>query len=155
MKHLGTTLTDAVDEMGQNILEKLAQYIPKNNELTREFHYEHPSTKVFANNIFNTQFYGAPLWHMFSPAFQKLEKTWNTSHRLMLSLPLRTHRYLIEPLTGSLHIINSLWKRFLKFINCSSVSTTEYAELGETRLLFDYGKKFKKNLTDGKPRRLR
>ena len=40
----------------------------------------------------------------------------------MLSLPLRTHRYLIEPLTGRPHIIHSLWKDFLKFTNCISQS---------------------------------
>ena len=86
--------------MGQDLLQKRAQYIAKNNELTQKFYYALPTTKVLANNIFNTHFYGAPLWNLFSPAFQKLEKTWNTSHRLMLSLPLRAHRYLIEPLTG-------------------------------------------------------
>ena len=105
VKHLGTTLMDILD-MGQDLLQKRTQYIAKNNEFTQEFYYTHPSTKVLANNIFNTHFYGAPLWDLFSPAFQKLEKTWNTSHRLMLSLPLRTHRYLIKPLTGRPHIIN-------------------------------------------------
>ena len=34
LKHLGTILTDAVDDMGQDILEKRAQYIAKNIELT-------------------------------------------------------------------------------------------------------------------------
>ena len=121
VKHLGTTLTNILN-MGQDLLQKRAQYIAKNNELTQEFYNAHSSTKFLANNIFNTHFYGAPLWYLFSPAFQKLEKTWNTSHRLMLSLPLRTHRYLIEPLTGRPHIITSLWKRFLKFINCVSLS---------------------------------
>ena len=113
--------------MGQDILEKRAQYIAKNNELAQEFHYAHRSTKVFANNIFNIHFYDAPLWDLFSPAFQKLDKTWNTSNKL-LSLPLRAHRYLIEQ---HYHI-----------------------QLGETRLVFDYGKKFRNNQTDGKPRRL-
>ena len=111
--------------------EKRAQYIAKNNELTQEFHYAHPSTKVLASNIFNGHFYGAPLWDLFSQAFQKLEKTWNTSHRLMLSLPLRTHRYLIGPFIGRPHIINSLWKRFLKITNCISIEsksgTMQYA----------------------------
>ena len=54
--HLGTTLTDVLDDMGQDILEMCAQLIAKNNELT------HPSTKFFANKIFNTLFYGATLW---------------------------------------------------------------------------------------------
>ena len=57
-KHLGTTLTDAVDDMGQDILGKRAQYIAKNNQ---------KSTKVLANNIFNTHFYGTPLWDLFPP----------------------------------------------------------------------------------------
>ena len=61
--------------MGQDLLEKHAQYIAKNNELTQEFHYANPSTKVLANNIFNTHFYGTPLWDLFSPTFQKLKKT--------------------------------------------------------------------------------
>ena len=108
--------------MSQDLLQKRAQYIAKNNELTPEFSYAHPSTTVLANNIFNTHFYGAHLWDLFSPAFQKLKKIWKTSHRLMLSLPLRTHRYLTEPFTGRSHMITSLWKRFLKFINCVSLS---------------------------------
>ena len=35
----------------------------------------------------------------------------------MLSLPRKTHRYLIEPLTETKHIIKSLWYRFLKFVD--------------------------------------
>ena len=81
------------------------QYIAKNNELAQEFHYAHPSTNVFANKIFNTHF----TVHLCG-SLPKLTETWNTSHRLMLSLPLRTHRNLVEPLNGSPHIINSLWK---------------------------------------------
>ena len=76
VKHLGTTLTKSClggggGGGGQDLLQKRAQYIAKNNELTREFYYAHPSTKVLANNIFNTHFYGATLRDLFSPAFQK------------------------------------------------------------------------------------
>ena len=71
LKHLGVTLTYTVVDMGEDILERRAQYIAKNNELTHEFHYAHPSTKVFANNIFHTQFYGAPLWDLFFPSLPK------------------------------------------------------------------------------------
>ena len=49
VKHLGTTLTDVLHDMGQNVLEKrvqYVQYIAKNNELTQKFHYAHPSRKV-------------------------------------------------------------------------------------------------------------
>ena len=45
VKHLGTTLTDILD-MGQDLLQKRAKYIAKNNELTQEFYYAHPSTSL-------------------------------------------------------------------------------------------------------------
>ena len=76
--------------MGQDLLEKRAQYVAKNNELMQEFHYAHPSTKTTLNNVFNTHFYGAPLWDLFSDSFGRLEKTWNISQRLLLSLPRET-----------------------------------------------------------------
>ena len=117
VKHLGTTITNTIGcRMDQDLLEKRATYIAKNNELNQEFHYAHPKTKVWINKVFNTSFYGAPLWDMFSKNFEKLEKSWNVSNRIMLSLPRNTHRYFIEPLTETEHIIKSLWKRFLKFV---------------------------------------
>ena len=88
----------------------------------QEFHYAHPSTKTMLNNVFNTHFYGAPLWDLFSSSFERLEKTWNTSYRLMLSLPPETHKYMIEPLSKRQHIICSLRKHFLKFVACVAQS---------------------------------
>ena len=122
IKHLGTTITDDLN-MNRDALEKRAQYVAKNNELMQEFHYAHPTTKVMVNNIFNTHFYGSPLWDLFSPSFVKLQKTWNVSHRIMFSLPRETHKYLIEPLSGQTHIVFSIWKRFIKFIRNITKST--------------------------------
>ena len=72
VKHLGTTITDALN-MGQDLLEKRAQYAAKNNKLMQEFHHAHPSTKTMLNNVFKTHFYGAPLWDLFSSGFERLE----------------------------------------------------------------------------------
>ena len=122
VKHLGTTITDVLDNLNQDLLEKRADYISKNNELIQEFHFAHPKTKIKINQIFNTHFYGAPIWDMFSSHFGKLEKTWNVSHRIMLSLPRRTHKYFIEPITNKPHIIKSLRRRFLRFVKSISQS---------------------------------
>ena len=46
-----------------------------------------------------------------------MEKTWNVSHRKMLSIPRTAHRYLLEPLSGRSHITKALKKRFLNFIS--------------------------------------
>ena len=117
MKHLGTTITDDVRcRMAQDTSEKRATFISRNNEINQEFHYSHSKTKIWINSVFNTSFYGSPLWDMSSRNFEKLEKSWNTAHRIMLSIPREAHRYFIEPLSGRLHIIKALRKRFRNFL---------------------------------------
>ena len=125
IKHLGTTIKNTEDscKLDQDLMEKRAAYIVKNNELNQEFYYAHHNTKIWLNNVYNSSFYGAPLWNMFNRAFERLEKTWNTSVRRTMSLPRNTHRYFIELLSGTNHIIKSIWNRFLKFIDNISKGT--------------------------------
>ena len=122
VKHLGTTITDD-NTMSQDILEKRAIYISKNNELLQELHFGHPKTKIWVNQVYNTSFYGAPLWDASSKEYEKLEKTWNVSQRKMMSIPRAAHRYFIEPLSGKQHVVKSLKRRFTNFI--SKVTSNE------------------------------
>ena len=120
VKHLGTTITSTNTggcSLDEDLIEKRARYIAKNKELRQEFHYAHPKTKVWINNVYNTSFYGAPLWDISSRNFERLEKTWNVSIRMMLSLPRNTHRYFLEPLSETHHIVKSICNRFLKFVS--------------------------------------
>ena len=117
VKHLGSTITNNINcNMSQDLAEKRAAYIARNNELNQEFYYADPSIKIWLNNVYNSSFYGAPLWDLFDRDLEKLEKSWNTSQRIMLSLPRTTHRYFIEPLSETPHIIKSIKKRFLGFL---------------------------------------
>ena len=52
-----------------------------------------------------------------------VEKTWNTSIRIMFDLPIQTHTFFIEPVSESPHIKNILIKRFLKFVSAVRFST--------------------------------
>jgi len=88
-KHLGCKMTDSAGALFKDLMEKRATYINKVNELTQEFYYAHPLTKVKINNIFNSSFYGSPLWNLFGKEAVRLEKSWNVSQR-MLGLP-ETH----------------------------------------------------------------
>ena len=109
IKHLGSTIKNNRDcNMKQDLSEKRAAYIARNNELNQEFHYAHPSTKIWLNNVYNSSFYGVPLWDLFGRDFEKLEKSWNVSQRIMLDLPRKTHRYFIEPLSDTKHIIKAI-----------------------------------------------
>jgi hypothetical protein len=118
MKHLGSTIKNNVNcDMSQDLLEKRAAYISRNNELNQEFSYAHPSTKIWLNNLYNSSFYGAPLWNLFNRDFEKLEKSWNVSMRIMLQIPRETHRFFIEPLSKTQHVVKSIKRRFTSFLS--------------------------------------
>ena len=122
-KHLGNMVENKINGMQQDIKQKRAQYIAKNNDLIQEFSFAHPDSVLRMNQIYNTHFTGSPLWDLFSDAAVKLENTWNKSIRLMMNIPLETHRRLVQPLSGFLHIRKLLVKRFLKFVTQIRKST--------------------------------
>ena len=84
----------------QDIREKGAQFIQKNNEITQEFSFAHPIPKTKLNCIYNSHFNGSPMWDLFSREARMLEATCNVAIRKMFNLDRTTHRYLIEPLSG-------------------------------------------------------
>ena len=43
--------------------------------------------------------------------------SWNRSVRIMLGIPFNTHRYFLEPVSGSKHLKFTLITRFLTFIS--------------------------------------
>ena len=115
-KHLGNYLENKIDGLKHDLRIKQAQYINKNNDLEQEFHFCHPQTKFLVNKIYNSHFTGSPLWNLFSSEAGKMESTWNRSVKIMFDLPYATHRWLIEPISGSIHIRRILIQRFLNFI---------------------------------------
>ena len=115
-KHLGNTLENKIDGMKKDLVNKRANYISKNNEIMQEFHFAHPKTKVYVNQIYNGHFPGSPLWDLFSREAEMLFNSWNRSVRIMFGVPLNTHRYFLEPLAGIQHLKFTLRSRFLGFI---------------------------------------
>ena len=113
--HLGTTVSNGLDRLEADILQKRAKYIQRNNEILQEFYFANPETKLKLNNIYNMSLYGSPLWDLFSKPIESLEKTYNRSMRMMMNLPLETHKYLIEPLSQQPHLRFLLYKRFISF----------------------------------------
>ena len=95
---------------------KRANFINKVNELIQEFYFAHPKTIAHINAIQNSHFYGSVLWKVGSRPVEMLEKSWNVAIRRMFSLPVNTHRYLIEPISCMDHAITLIYRRFLSFI---------------------------------------
>ena len=115
-KHLGINLENKIDGCQHDMKVKNAQYIGKNLDLNQEFHFSHPSTKLKLNQIYNSHYSGSVLWNLFSPGALTIESSYNRSVKVMLDLPLATHRSMIEPLTETKHIKLVLIKRFLGFM---------------------------------------
>ena len=115
-KHLGTIITNKVDGCEEDLKVKNAKYIERNIEINQEFSFAHPSTKLKINSIYNYDFTSSPLWNLFGPGAKRIESSFNKSVKVMLGLPVATHRSLIEPLTGQMHVKKLLISRFLGFM---------------------------------------
>ena len=114
--HLGNHIENQYNGMTRDIRIKRAGYIDRNCELLQEFLFSHPKSRLEANKIFNSHFTGSPIWDLFSAEAVMLENSWNVSFRRMYDLLYQTHRNLVEPVSGQLHIKKLLIKRFLSFI---------------------------------------
>lgn len=63
--------------LSQDIREKRARYIQRNNELMQEFAFADSSTKTSINNIYNSHFTGSVVWDLFGKDVDHVYKTWN------------------------------------------------------------------------------
>ena len=125
-KHLGINIENKINGCEQDMKVKNAQFISKNIELNQEFSFAHPSSKIKINRIYNSHYSGSPVWNLFGQGAMRIESSYNRSAKVMMDLPYATHRSLIQPLTGGMHVKLILIKRFLGFIekirNCSKTS---------------------------------
>ena len=121
--HLGCTLTNKSNMLEDDMNSKKARYISRNIELNQELHFAAPESRLVVNEIYNSSWFGSTLYSIFSPAAVRLEASYNRSIKVMMDLPLATHRYLIEPLSGKEHIRKTFVRRFLCMIQSIRKST--------------------------------
>ena len=101
--------------MRLDIAKKRGAFIGKTNSLLQEF--SNTSSEVFLKllNCFTTNLYGSNLWNLFGKDCERLYTSYNVAIRNILNIDRRTHRYLIEPLSNSLHMKTMLASRFVTF----------------------------------------
>ena len=66
-------------------------------------------------SVFLTSFYGSNLWDLFGDSAERLYSSWNIMVRYCFDIPRTSHRYLIEPISGTTHLKVKLIKRFNQF----------------------------------------
>ena len=114
VSHLGCTL-DSENTMKHDLALKRGKFIGKVNSLLQEFHFATNEVLLKLINTYTTSFYGSPLWDLYSPSCEKLFKSWNVTMRSILKLDRKTHRYLLEPLSGQVHPKVMLASRLVGF----------------------------------------
>ena len=111
--------------MRVDVIQKRATFIAKMNSILQEFHFSEPQTLVKLMNTYATTLYGSNTWDLFSGECEKLYRSFNVAIRQIFNLNRRTHRYLIEGISGSLHLKTLLASRFVTFYKSlvSSIKT--------------------------------
>ena len=61
--------------------------------------------------------YGSNLWNLFSKDCERIYTAYNVALRNILKIDRRTHRFLLEPLSESLHLQTILLSKFVTFHN--------------------------------------
>ena len=82
-----------------------------------QFSFAHQKTKFKVNMIWNSHFSGHVLWDLFCREAEMVENTWNVSFRKMYCLPRNTRKFLVEPVSQSIHIKKVFIKHFLTFVD--------------------------------------
>ena len=111
--HLGMTLTNQKNILDKDMSIKKARYVARNIELNQEFHFASFETKIKINELYNSSWFGSVMYMLYGTEAVKLESSYNRSIKIMMDLPYETHRGLIEPISGRLHLRKILLKRFI------------------------------------------
>ena len=101
--------------MKTDISQKRGTFIGKVHSLMQEFHFARKDVLMKLVTTYTTSFYGSPLWDPLSADCDRIYKSWNVTIRNIFGVDRTTHRYLIEPLSKSIHPKVMLLSRLVGF----------------------------------------
>ena len=122
VKHLGHIL-QSDNSMHLDVAKKRGIFIGKTNSLLQEFGNVSPEIFLKLMNSFATSIYGSNLWDLFGKNCEKLYTSFNVAIRTILNIDRRTHRYLLEGMSESIHLKTMLLSRFVSFHQALRTST--------------------------------
>ena len=130
----------------QDIIVKKAQFISKSIELNQEFAFANSRTKFDINRIYNSHFYGSPLWDLGGKSVINYESTYNKGIKVTFDLPVETHRNLIVPVSRHPHLRQTLVSRFLGFVDQIKASKKIIPKMLLNHIMYDVRSTTGKNL---------
>ena len=114
IKHLGHIL-ESNNSMKMDTAQKRGVFIGRTNSLLQEFNNIAPSVLLKLVNSTAMSFYGSNLWDLFCKDTERVYTAYNVAVRNILNVDRCTHRFLIEPLSDSLHLKTILASKFVTF----------------------------------------
>ena len=114
VSHLGCTL-ESNNSMKADVMLKRGKFVGKIHSLMQEFHFASESLQMKLLNTYTTSFYGSPLWDPLSGECDRIYRCWNVAVRKLFGVDRKTHRFLIEPLSESIHPKVILLSRMVGF----------------------------------------
>ena len=109
----GMTLEESTGSY-QAVLKR-GKFVGKIHSLMQEFHFASESLRMKLLNTYTTSFYGSPLWDPLSGECDRIYRCWNVAVRKLFGVDRKTHRFLIEPLSESIHPKVILLSRMVGF----------------------------------------
>ena len=112
--HLGYLLNKD-QSSDHDLLKKRGEFIGKLHALKQQLGTTDPIVYTRLVSIYLTSFFGSSLWDLFSPAADRLYKSWNIMTRINFDLPRNSKTFFIEHVSETSHVKSELMKRFTKF----------------------------------------
>ena len=132
--------------MKMDVTQKRGQFIAKANSLLQEFGSSSYESMLKLIDTYALSCYGSSLWNLQSKEADKFFNSWNVLIRNVLNVDRKTHRFLVEPMSGHLHLKTLLMARFVsshKGLRKSQKFTVRFlARLTENDHRTVYGKTF-------------
>ncbi len=115
IKHLGNYINDQLSDK-LDCSMKCSSFLGSVNKLFSNFAGVDPSVMCKLFKSYCSSFYGSCLWQLNSKGFTNVCTVWNVAIRRMFSLPHVTHRWILGPLLGQLHLSEQLYIRNVRFL---------------------------------------
>ena len=117
VNHLGTTLySQGTCRLSKDVMEKRARFIQRCYDLNQEFDFADCETRLRMLQLYNTAFFSSNNWLFSSEEVHRLGRSWNVNLRILFNLPMDTHCWIVENLSGGRHLRQMLFTRFIKYI---------------------------------------
>ena len=113
-KHVGNTM-ERDNSFTVDIRNKRGCFIGRIHSILQEVHFANPLVKMELISLYASSFYGSALWKLFDGPCDKLYAAWNNAVREAFDIPITSHRFFIEEVSGHLHPMVMLSSRFVKF----------------------------------------